>query len=404
MFDYPGSLRALFNLSYFSAKKDLRRIEKVYRELGFTKPSFETIHIAGTNGKGSVAAKIAAGLQLEGKSVGLFTSPHISTFRERVRINGELISEKAFAGHLQKIIEGASTYPTHFEALTLIALLQFEAENVDVAVIETGVGGRQDSTNFITPKLSVITSISRDHTLNLGETLDEIAIEKGGIIKPGVPVILGAKAQRKPLIEIAKKKKAPMVFGIMSDGFFDDENIEVAALALKHLGVSDENICKGVVAKPRCRFEIIPNLVGKNLGFKNFPEYVVLDVAHNPDGLEHLFRAISLKLPSLPIRVVCAFGKGKEHAKCLEVIEKHATHIHPVSVRNEKIAPVEILEDLLGSRSERISSLEEAFCDGEILVFCGSFYLMEKVRQKLGFNDPVDPEDALGDFGKHLKF
>ena len=404
LFDYPGSLRALFNLSYFSAKKDLGRIVKVYHSLGFTKPSFEIVHIAGTNGKGSVASKIAAGLQLEGKKVGLFTSPHISSFRERMRVNGELISEKSFAGHLQQIIETADTYPTHFEALTLIALLEFEAQNIDIAVIETGLGGRQDSTNFLTPILSVITSISIDHESNLGSTLDEIAEEKAGIIKKGVPVVLGAKAQRTPILEKAKKETSQTICGIMSDGFFDDENIEIAAMALKELGVNDENICKGVLAKPRCRFEIVPNLVGKNLGYKTFPEYVVLDVAHNPDGFEHLFRAISLKLPSLPIRVVCSLGKGKDVEKCFDVMKKYAAHIHPVSVANEKILPVEILEECLQEKSERISSIEETFHEGEILLFCGSFYLMAEVREKLGFGDSRDPSEGLGDFGQRIKF
>ena len=179
------------------------------------------VHIAGTKGKGSTAAMISSVLQKAGYRVGLFTSPHLHTFRERVQINREPISAEDFAGAMEKVkphVEeinavGEHGYITTFEALTAMALVYFAEKQVEALVFEVGVGGRLDATNVVTPEVSVITSISRDHTELLGETLPEIAGEKAGIIKEGVPVVV---APQVPEVEavmsaIARERGSEMV-------------------------------------------------------------------------------------------------------------------------------------------------------------------------------------------------
>lgn len=175
---------------------------------------YPTIHIAGTNGKGSTAHTLAAILQSAGLKVGLYTSPHIFDFRERIRIGGEKISEQRVVDFVDKWLREKPNdlYPSFFELTSTMAFDAFAAEDVDVAVIETGLGGRLDSTNIITPILSIITNISLDHTALLGNTLSEIAGEKAGIIKPGVPVVIGEwTPETRPVFEAkASEMDAPL--------------------------------------------------------------------------------------------------------------------------------------------------------------------------------------------------
>ena len=192
--NYEKSLKEL----YSPGNVDLERVRELLRRLGSPEPGLGIVHIAGTKGKGSTAAMISSVLRKAGYRVGLFTSPHLHTFRERVQINREPISAEDFAGAMEKVkphVEeinavGEHGYITTFEALTAMALLYFAEKQVEALVFEVGVGGRLDATNVVTPEVSVITSISRDHTELLGETLPEIAGEKAGIIKEGVPVVV----------------------------------------------------------------------------------------------------------------------------------------------------------------------------------------------------------------------
>ena len=215
--NYEKSLREL----YSPGNVDLERVRDLLRRLGSPESGLGIVHIAGTKGKGSTAAMISSVLQKAGYRVGLFTSPHLHTFRERVQINREPISAEAFAGAMEKVkphVEeinavGEHGYITTFEALTAMALVYFAEKQVEALVFEVGVGGRLDATNVVTPEVSVITSISRDHTELLGETLPEIAGEKAGIIKEGVPVVV---APQVPEVEevigaIARERGSEMV-------------------------------------------------------------------------------------------------------------------------------------------------------------------------------------------------
>lgn len=175
-------------------KANLDNTLKLDEHFGHPHRQFKTIHIAGTNGKGSVSHMLASILQEAGYKTGLYTSPHLKDFRERIKINGEMIPEEYVIGFVEQNQEVfTAVKPSFFEMTVAMAFKYFADAEVDIAVIEVGLGGRLDSTNIITPLVSVITNISFDHMALLGNTLPEIATEKAGIIKPGIPVIIGAK-------------------------------------------------------------------------------------------------------------------------------------------------------------------------------------------------------------------
>jgi dihydrofolate synthase/folylpolyglutamate synthase len=189
-------------------KKDLHNTIAMCNSLGNPQDKFKTIHIGGTNGKGSTSHMLAAILQEAGYKTGLYTSPHLKNFRERIRVNGKMISEDyvvAFTAQEKELIEDLN--PSFFEVTVAMAFAYFEAQEVDIAIIEVGLGGRLDSTNIITPKLSIITNISLDHTNLLGNTVSEIALEKAGIIKAGVPVVIGERQQETEAIFINKAQE-----------------------------------------------------------------------------------------------------------------------------------------------------------------------------------------------------
>jgi dihydrofolate synthase/folylpolyglutamate synthase len=198
--DYQSVLQYLYDLTDYETERiarydpetlDLKRIRRVLARLGDPHQRFPSIHVAGTKGKGSVAAMCASVLQAAGLRTGLYTSPHLHTFRERIRINDELIPEDALIALVQECRPSFDTEPelTTFEAITALAFVFFAHQKVDLAVVEVGLGGRLDATNVITPRVSIITSLSFDHTYLLGNTLADIAGEKAGIIKPGVPTV-----------------------------------------------------------------------------------------------------------------------------------------------------------------------------------------------------------------------
>ncbi|MCX2479937.1 bifunctional folylpolyglutamate synthase/dihydrofolate synthase [Pedobacter sp. MC2016-15] len=189
-------------------KKDLDNTLLLCEHVGNPHLRFKTIHVGGTNGKGSTSHMLAAILQKAGYKTGLYTSPHLKDFRERIRINGKMMSEDAvveFTEREKEKIEEIS--PSFFEVTVAMAFDYFASEQVDIAVIEVGLGGRLDSTNVITPELSVITNISLDHTNLLGNTLPEIAFEKAGIIKPGIPVVIGEKQKESAPVFISKAEE-----------------------------------------------------------------------------------------------------------------------------------------------------------------------------------------------------
>ena len=396
-------------------------IEKAHilnRALHFPANSYPTIHIAGSNGKGSVSTKIAKTLELSGYRVGLYTSPHLFSFRERITVNGQQIPEEAVVEGMQKMFllerELQNSRPlqnrpfdaTFFELTTFLALEYFRQMGVDVAVIETGLGGRLDATNVINPILSVITSVSREHCQILGEDLEQIAAEKAGIIKPNTPVVIGPKARFQSIYNRAKELHSPL-FACDDVGghFYDEENSAIAALALEHLtshfnletavskfNLTSEAIKQGLAIRPPCRFE----RVGE----------AIFDVAHNPDAISHLIQALHTFFPLRKFRFLVGFSKDKEYDRCLALIATIATHIHLVQANSPRSATTEELICKgrecchLPSRTavSRIikdpffftphisvkEGMKEAYSlalkNQEMLVVCGSFYIMADIR------------------------
>ena len=340
--------------------------------MGFPHRSFSSIHVAGTNGKGSVSLKIAAALTEAGFRTGLYTSPHLATFRERILVDEVQIGEsfiEHFLSTLFPFLDEKKLETSFFTLLTALAFAYFREKNVDYAVIETGLGGRLDATNVITPKLSVITSIARDHCEILGNTLEEIAFEKAGIIKKGVPVVIGPRAHYGPILAAEKKILVPG-----AEGFYDRENSAIAREALHHLQIPEEAIAKGLMRRPSCRFEVVD------------PRPVILDVAHNPDGFSRLREALEEFYPGKKFHLVLAMGKKRDPIECVQKIFSSLSGISVISNGHERLYPAEELQKLLwvnGIKAELGGDVKEILCRKEPLLFCGSFYIMELISKEV---------------------
>lgn len=317
----------------------------------------KSIHVGGTNGKGSTAHSIAAVLQAVGYKVGLFTSPHLIDFRERIKINGEMIPREEVVNFVERFRQIPHLpRPSFFELTTVMAFDWFRRSGVDIAVIEVGLGGRLDSTNIITPLLSVITNISFDHTAQLGDTLREIAREKAGIIKPGVAVVIGEAERevREVFEEAAIQKDAPIVFacegnlsvnpasltscqssGIFAEatpfgslrfelgGSYQAKNLATicaALIQLKKLGVrfDAENVRTGLANVVK-----LTGLMGRWMKVSSSP-LIVCDTGHNEGG----WRYISQQLEEFQGEKILVLGF---------VNDKDVSHILPLIPRDARI-------------------------------------------------------------------
>ncbi len=362
--------------------------------LGHPERTFPSIHVAGSNGKGSVCTKMAAAYEWGGKRVGLYTSPHLATFRERIRVNGVMIHEAdtvRILSSLFSVVEKFKIPATFFELTTALAFIYFAEQGVDVAILETGLGGRLDATNVVIPLLSVITSISLEHTEILGQTLDEIAYEKGGIIKANIPVVIGPRVPKNIIFPIAEEKKSRCFQVSDNFLFFDEENCAIARKALQILSLSPNSIEQGLTILPPCRFEL-----------HDGSPPILFDVAHNPDGLEHLFQATRQKFPQYSLRVVCGLSSNKDIAHCLKIISRHAKRLHLVASCSSRAASLDLLTrtlDQMGLPYEPVcstifdtmsSAVKKAQASQEMVVVCGSFFIMAEAREAIGFQDPKD--------------
>ena len=296
--------------------------------------SFRTVHVAGTNGKGSCSHTIAAMLQSEGYKVGLYTSPHLVDFRERIRINGKCISKQYvinFVKKERKFFE--PLHPSFFELTTALAFKYFAEQKVDWAVIEVGLGGRLDCTNIIKPELSIITNISFDHTAFLGDTLAKIAKEKAGIIKPETPVVIGeANEETKPVFEnIAKQNNAPILFAeevnlqefddieFELKGSYQQKNRATILCAAKQLGISREAIKNGMANV--CE---TTGLIGRWQTLRKEP-LVICDTGHNVGGWQYLSEQIK-QVPCTTRRIVFGMVDDKDINTVMTMLPKDATY------------------------------------------------------------------------------
>jgi len=335
-------------------KEGLYNTHQLDEHFGHPHQHYKTIHVAGTNGKGSCSHTLAAILQASGLKVGLFTSPHLVDFRERIRVNGEMLSEQYvidFVEQHRNFFE--PLHPSFFELTTAMAFKYFAEQHVDVAVIEVGLGGRLDCTNIISPEVCIITNISFDHVMFLGDTLAKIASEKAGIIKTEIPVVVGETVKEtKPVFEIkAKEMKAPIFFAeeekevIMHrfskkgginyqtekygkvygelGGYCQQKNTSTILCAISRLKekgftLSDEHIREGF--SHVCE---MTGLMGRWQTLRTNPK-VVCDTGHNAGG----FRWITRQLNNVhaPMRIVFGMVNDKDISGVLSMMPRHATY------------------------------------------------------------------------------
>jgi len=283
-------------------KKDLTNSLAFSKQLGHPEETFKSIHIAGTNGKGSTSHMMASVLQQAGYAVGLYTSPHLKDFRERIKINGQMISEERVIEFIDQQRDFLDKQGLSFFEMTVgMAFDFFATEKVDIAIVEVGLGGRLDSTNIITPELSIITNIGYDHMQFLGETLREIAFEKAGIIKPGVPVVIGEQHEETTEVfeSIARERQALLHWAEASEfdpystdllGSYQQKNIQTALAGfklLKGFEISEEAL--------RAGFQNVVKNTGLQGRWQILSENpkVVCDTAHNKEGLNYVLHQLA---------------------------------------------------------------------------------------------------------------
>jgi dihydrofolate synthase/folylpolyglutamate synthase len=433
---YAKALRFLASLSdyerlrivrYTTQNFDLDRMRNLLKKLGNPQDQFRSVHIAGTKGKGSTAAMTAAMLQASGYKVGLYTSPHLIDIRERICIDGEMVSQAEFA-RLTKlaepIIAKAKPTPTYFDVLTAIAFKHFAEQKVDIAVIETGLGGRLDSTNVLKPEVTAITSISKDHMAQLGPTLGHIATEKAGIFKPGVPAVT---VIQDPEVEAALKKVADKV-GAPLDITGKSIEFSYRFEATRMLGPHNR-VC---LTTPNTRFEhlavplvgehqaincglalsIIDKLKSRGIAINdsrameglakvtipgrmemvsNTPR-VLVDGAHNGASVDALMKAIGQHIPCDSIVVIFGCCGDKDIPGMLQRITSGADKVIFTKVDNPRSAnPDELASryvELYGKMAQVATTLEDALAIAnravtkeDLICITGSFYLVGEAKK-----------------------
>ena len=398
-------------------KAGLDNMYALLAALNHPEASFPAMHVAGTNGKGSTCAILERILRESGKTTGLYTSPYLCRYNERVRVNGipipddRLLSYIALLRKTSQDLEQRGVFPTPFELGTALAYLYFRDEQVDIAVIEVGLGGRLDSTNTLLPAVSVIAAIGLDHTKTLGDTIEKIAWEKAGIIKPGVPAVVMPQSERVMGVfrDVAKDRKSPLVvaatpsiqaesrygcrfflslpnageqeFVLNLAGDHQAANASLALTALDVMGVSRTAMLNGL---PKATWPGRLEWIGG----------VLLDGAHNPQGAASLKRFLMSRFPMEKITLVTGMMKDKEYLRCAEILAPLCKKVYATAVDDARAAsPEEIAKTYAGFGVETsvIPHAQEAICAAKrergLVVISGSLYLVGAAREFLHPDD-----------------
>jgi len=417
MGEYQDAVDWLFQVRRFGPDRTLDPISRLSELLGDPQNRFKAIHIGGTNGKGSTSAMIASILRAAGFSVGLFTSPHLERFTERIVVDGEEIPEKDIV-RLTKLIrpiverldsQPQRVHPLFFDIVTALAFKYFEERHVDFAVLEVGLGGRLDATNIVNPLVSVITNISLEHTQVLGDTVLKIAYEKAGIIKSG-PCISGSgnEAIRRRAREVGvplyvyeedfeceerevnsektgfdyvgKERIEGLELAML--GKFQVRNAGLAVRAAEELGIGEESIRKGLKkAKLRGRLEVLCK-----------EPLVVADVAHNPGGASALVESLGVFGER---RKIIVFGcmKDKEWRDVLKILARVADRFIFAKADMERAEePEKLLEEgrkyceseIAESIGEAVGKALEEAGEGDMVLVTGSLYIMKEAYKEVG--------------------
>jgi len=421
--NYSESLEYLASLGRFGIRLGMERIEGLLREVGNPEQKIKTVHITGTNGKGSVTTIITNILLAAGLKVGKFTSPHLVKYNERIELNGHDISDEEFAVLLTRVKEaadrvvqkGVCDQPTEFEILTAMAFLYFAEAKVDYAVIEVGLGGLWDSTNVITPIVSVITNVTLEHQDRLGKDLPHIAMQKGGIIKEGVPLVTAAEGEEVlgPLVSIAMLHSAPVylygkafrgesktssmagqIFTLRAgDNYSSDyeiklpgdhqiKNAALAIVAAKIVSKQDDRIGE-VALHIGAAHTVWPGrleLVDRN------PD-VILDGAHNPDGARVLRQALDKFYPGRKRTFVFGMMADKNMQEVAKVLIRPEDVVYTVRADDgSRAAEATDLAGIVGSNAVAMETLSAAFRAARennqgVIVVCGSLYLVGNFKR-----------------------
>ena len=373
--NYEDSIKLITSKGMFYVDLGLDRISAVLEKLGNPQDDLKYIHVAGTNGKGSVCTILESILRVAGYKTGLYTSPHIWEYTERIKICGVDISKKRFAEYVEKITN-QGIHLTEFEILTVMMFLYFKEQNVDVVVLETGLGGRFDATNVIKNNLcAIITHIDLDHTERLGKTKDKIAFEKAGIIKKNCPVITSSgyeaikdKADEEDSLFILTTPFVNPAFAeaLSLKGNHQIENLALAINAINLLfrNIDDETIIKGLrKVKNPCRFEYIAS------------QNLIVDACHNPNGVSALRENLDYFFPLENRRFVFGCLKNKDYEKMMSILFREGDEIYI----NEFDYPNAANYDEL---AEKCPYCTKKYTDKSILtpdklnIVCGSFYMI----------------------------
>ncbi|MFJ8516254.1 bifunctional folylpolyglutamate synthase/dihydrofolate synthase [Lysinibacillus xylanilyticus] len=381
------------------------------------------IHLAGSNGKGSTVNALREMLQHAGSKVGAFTSPHLERVNERMTINGNQISDAQFLHYMNKVAEIIEThyegdFPSFFEVVTLIMFQYFADEEVDVALIETGLGGRLDATNVITPLISIITTISLEHTAFLGDTLAKVAFEKAGIIKENVPVVVGVKSEEALAVieEIANERHAPCLVlgkdftvgnveqGTNTQHFnYRKANAEMVAVPLKMAGQHQINnaslaITAILTLRENGAIDILDDSIRQALAkakwagrFEQLPNDIILDGAHNSEGTAALIQTLKTVYPHKNYRFIYAALSDKDHAKSIALMDSIATSIAFTQIELPNAMPADHLAALSTNTNkehnanwrEMVQTMLHKRNDKDVIVITGSLYFIAEIRQWL---------------------
>lgn len=393
-------------------KPGLKNIEHFCEKLGHPENTFKTIHVGGTNGKGSSSHMLASIFQSAGYKTGLYTSPHLLDFRERIRVNGEMIPETEVINFVEKNKTYINTLqPSFFETTVAMAFNYFAEEKVDIAIIEVGLGGRLDSTNIITPEISLITNISLDHTAILGNSIAAIATEKAGIIKPNQPVIIGEfNPESAPIFikkavennsnilfadqtltaEISSIEENHLLLNIFSNqelmftnlkldlkGSYQQKNIKGVLTTIIELNKQGWKISEAAIKNGLANVKKQTGLAGRWQQLKQQP-LVFCDTGHNEAGIEEVLKNIQ-NTPHKHLHMVFGMVKDKDISKVLSMLPTKATYYFCAPSFERGLPPIELKSQALnfGLNGATYSSVKNAYeaaikiAENDDLIFIG---------------------------------
>lgn len=426
--DYAAVTAYLYAQKARGPRFGVERMRGLAAALGHPERSYPVIHVAGTNGKGSVSAMLDAIFQAAGWRTGLFTSPHLVQLGERVQVNRQMLTAEAMIAYTNEVratcaaagvAADAEDYPTFFEFMTAMAFLQFKRQCVDLATIEVGMGGRLDATNVVDPLVTVITSIGLDHCVELGATFEEIAREKAGIIKPGRPIVLGrVPLAAEQIIRAIAAERGAVVHSVREIygedlGCYPQTNL---AGDYQRWNAATATLVAQVMPK---EWRLTAPVIAQGLTQVNWPgrwesikledRLLILDASHNPEGVAVLAENLQQLIATTgrrPLIVAGALGEFRARAM-LEVLLRYAQEIYLVTPRQERACPGEVMRAFVPAAERHrvhVTSLDKIFPEPgacvignstDPVVVTGSIYVLGEVMERLALKRalPASGED-----------